>query len=487
MVKTYQISKKKFHLFEREEIYEFSVNHADIFPNLFNNKNPIFISRAPGRLDIMGGIADYSGAVVCEGTLRCRTIVGAQQNNTPNIHIMTKIIENPGLKSMGKFSLDNIFFNDDKKLFPIEQVRVNFQKLKELSWAAYALGGFYYLLKSELIDFQTNGVNIGIESNIPLSCGVSSSASLEISALIAILGALGLNEEFSPMKIAKLCQSVENEIVGAPCGIMDQVTCILGEKRTLIKLQCQPHNFLGRISIPESVRFIGINSNVKHNVGGERYKNARIGAFMGHKIIVNAREKDNDPFTGYLCNITPSLYNDQYKQLLPQKIEGSNFLEEYQETYDPISNYLIESDRKYDVRLPTEHPILENDRVKRFIMLLESYSKKERNTSLLEEAGKLMYDSHESYSKCCNLGSPETDLLVNKIKELGVEQGFYGAKITGGGSGGTVAVFCQNNETVIKKLKMILEDYKDKTNLKAHMFLGSSDGALSVGIGIYFP
>jgi len=487
MVKTYQIFKKKFHLFEKEEIKEFANSHSEIFPHLFNSKNPLFISRAPGRLDLMGGIADYSGAVVCEGTLRCRTIVGVQQNNSPHIHIMTKLNDKMGLKTAGKVSLNELFLKDNKKILPLEQVRSNFQKLKSFSWTAYALGGFYFLLKSGLITQQTSGINMGILSNIPLGCGVSSSASLEVSAFIAIIGALGLNEKFSPMEIAKLCQKVENDIVGAPCGIMDQVTCILGEKRTLIKLECQPHNFLGKISIPESVRFIGINSNVKHSVGGERYKNARIGAFMGHKIIVDSLGNESDPYKGYLCNITPSFYNKRYKQLLPQKMEGLSFLEEYQETFDPLSNQLIETDKKYDVRLPTEHPILENNRVQRFITLLERYSKREKDSLLLEKAGQLMYDSHESYSKRCNLGAPETDLIVKKIEDLGVKQGFYGAKITGGGSGGTVAVFCKNNETVIEKLKKILEDYRSKTNLTPQMFLGSSDGALSVGIGIYFP
>jgi L-arabinokinase len=272
MVKTFQISQKIFEPSEKEEVKQFANNHSVMFPNLFNNKNPLFISRAPGRLDIMGGIADYSGSVVCEGTLKCRTLVGVQQNNSSHIHIMTKLSDNMGLKTAGNISLNKLFIKENTKLLPLEKVRGNFHKLNKLSWTAYALGGLYFLLESGLITPQKNGINMGIISDIPLGCGVSSSASLEVSAFIAIIGALGLNDKFSPMEIAKLCQRVENEIVGAPCGIMDQVTCILGEKRTLIKLECQPHNFLGKISIPESVRFIGINSNVKHSVGGDQYK-----------------------------------------------------------------------------------------------------------------------------------------------------------------------------------------------------------------------
>ena len=53
--------------------------------------------------------------------------------------------------------------------------------------------------------------------------------------------------------------------------------------------------------------------------------------------------------------------------------------------------------------------------------------------------GKLMYESHASYS-ACGLGSQGTDLLVEMVKTAGVDRGLFGAKITGGGSGGTVAV-----------------------------------------------
>ena len=53
--------------------------------------------------------------------------------------------------------------------------------------------------------------------------------------------------------------------------------------------------------------------------------------------------------------------------------------------------------------------------------------------------GRLMYESHASYS-ACGLGSTGTDLIVDLVKSAGADQGLFGAKITGGGSGGTVAV-----------------------------------------------
>ncbi|QCE11575.1 L-arabinokinase [Vigna unguiculata] len=102
--------------------------------------------------------------------------------------------------------------------------------------------------------------------------------------------------------------------------------------------------------------------------------------------------------------------------------------------------------RTYVVKAPTTHPIYENFRVKTFKALLSSAS----STYQLASLGELLYQCNYSYS-ACGLGSDETDRLVHLVQELqhSVESKYeggtlYGAKITGGGSGGTVCVIGRN-------------------------------------------
>ena len=89
----------------------------------------------------------------------------------------------------------------------------------------------------------------------------------------------------------------------------------------------------------------------------------------------------------------------------------------------------------YAVRAPTLHPIEENQRAERFRSLLRTPI----NEQSLHEMGQLMSAAHDSYS-ACGLGSDATDLLVNLVAKPAPAAGLYGAKITGGGSGGTVAI-----------------------------------------------
>ena len=89
-----------------------------------------------------------------------------------------------------------------------------------------------------------------------------------------------------------------------------------------------------------------------------------------------------------------------------------------------------------------------------------------------------MYQSHASYS-ACGLGSDGTDRLVTLAREAGPSRGIYGAKITGGGSGGTVAVLA--DAAAGEAVRALARQYTADTGRDAHLFEGSSPGAAGVG------
>jgi len=92
--------------------------------------------------------------------------------------------------------------------------------------------------------------------------------------------------------------------------------------------------------------------------------------------------------------------------------------------------------------------------------------------------GELMYESHESYSSC-GLGSRGTDLIVSLVRAEGPSKGMYGARITGGGSGGTVAVLGRSD--AYPAIRRIVDAYEKQTGYRPCVFSGSSDGASKFG------
>jgi galactokinase len=416
---------------------------------LFDPARELIVTHAPGRLDVMGGIADYSGSLVLELPIAEATFAALQLNTGPQLNVVTLLDEEPHHSS---FSMS---LRDLEGPIEYETARSLFQQND--GWAAYVAGVFLVLMRERAIRF-TSGANILISSQVPPGKGVSSSAALEVAVMEAVTRAF--NIEVTPRDVALLCQKVENLVVGAPCGVMDQMTAVFGERDRLLALLCQPAELKNMIALPPQLKLWGIDSGIRHSVGGSDYGSVRAGAFMGARIIADL---ETDLSEKYLANISPAEFENKYAAQLPERISGDEFLKRYKGTSDPVTS--IDPQREYAVKLPTAHPIYENARVQRFIDLLSG--------THFEELGELMYASHQSYTSL-GLNSEGTDLLVDLVRK---ESGLFGAKITGGGSGGTVAVL-GNQSAAIER---VAKAYADQTGHQPYIFSGSSSGSAAFG------
>ncbi|MCS7032626.1 MAG: hypothetical protein NZ561_01375, partial [Phycisphaerae bacterium] len=303
----------------------------------------------------------------------------------------------------------------------------------------------------------------------------------------SLVAHFGLRSRLDPMRVAALCQRVENQVVGAPCGIMDQVTSCYGKPDCLLKLLCQPHDVQGFATLPPGIRVVGINSRVKHSVGGGMYGRTRCAAFMAHRMILEkmrqlgsaaGRQLAGDPMNGYLANLAPEDYKSLFRQDLPESMRGSEFLARFGGTIDTATT--VEPDTEYPVQPAADHHVLEAMRVRHFVSFLEQSSQLQsgsrEQTELLHKCGHLMYASHKSYTDKALLGAEECDLLVELTRQ-NESAGLFGAKITGGGSGGTVAVLCRDTPQADAALESILKAYASQTSLNAELISGSSPGA----------
>ncbi len=456
----------------------------------FDGTGLITIARAPGRLDVMGGVADYSGSVVLEGTLAEATFAAVQWRSGPVLRLRSLDANEAGLETDAEVALDLLFSSTGARS-PAE-VSAGLLADPKMRWSAYVAGCLFELVVWGVLPMSNvSGLNILIDSSVPIGAGVSSSAALEVATMSALGGHFDL--EMSGLELAKLCQRVENRIAGAPCGIMDQVTSTLGREDELLALKCQPHDVLGFARIPPGWEFVGIDSGVKHSIGGSSYSRARVAAFMGLKILnslaslrpsverMATEDEDEDdsqrrwPVFQYLCDLGPDMW-EPWRPRIPETLTGVDFLSHFGELPDSVTR--VDPDQTYSVRACTEHPILENDRVRQFIALM-SLAGDEPDKMLLTEAGALMVDSHRSYSDRLDLGAPETDLLVELATEIGPKSGIYGAKITGGGSGGTVAVLGSGADGAIRHL---LSEYARRTGIQPRVMRGSSPGAEAFGV-----
>ncbi len=440
----------------------------------------VIVTRAPGRLDLIGGIADYSGSLVLQLPIAAAAHVALQLRSDRRLRIASLSADDSSALRQFEMSLDEFLAAGVPSAYEVACARFKQDAAQE--WAAYVAGAFLVLMRELGARFQT-GANILIRSAVPEGKGVSSSAALEVAALQAICAAYGL--PVPPRELAFLCQKVENFLAGAPCGVMDQMTAACGEADRLLSLLCQPGELRGTVKLPAELAVWGIDSGIRHSVGGADYGTVRTAAFMGYRLIAAkagllAEETETpgwvriaDPnWQGYLANLTPAEFYQSYAAALPTQMTGAEFLRDFAGITDRATTVLPA--RSYPVLQATRHPIEENARVRRFAEILENW----QGLAQAEELGALMYQAHESYS-ACGLGSSGTDELVRLVQAAGSAAGLFGAKITGGGSGGTVAVL--GRKDAASAVRAVAEQYARLTGRQPLLIEGSSLGAAQFG------
>ena len=446
----------------------------------FDSNSDITVARAPGRLDVMGGIGDYSGSLVLELPIAEATFVALQKDDSRNLRVVSLLEDT---RRVLTFNMPLALLQQGGEPLGYDDARQYFSQDASRHWAAYVAGVFLVLMR-ELGTRFNRGARLLISSRVPEGKGVSSSAALEVATMTAVATAFDVT--VSPRELALLCQRVENLVVGAPCGVMDQMSSVCGKENELLEMRCQPAEVLGTIDLPRELAVWGLDSGVRHSVGGGDYGSVRAGTFMGYRIIadlvglaVTGDGKDvviDDPYwKGHLANLTPQEFEERFAKELPETMSGKEFKSRYSGTTDPVTNVKVEN--TYPIRAPVAHAVYENSRVSIFADMLrdrrEPLTRQEK-----ADIGKLMYESHASYS-ACGLGSPATDILVELVKAVGVDQGLFGAKITGGGSGGTVAVL--GDRDAFAAVNDVAEAFDQLHGYQPYMFSGSSPGSAAFG------
>lgn len=535
-----------------------------------SSKFSTHVASSPGRVDLMGGFADYSGSSVLQHStaMRCyalvtltdqhqdldmttiqvssvNDIVDAFAKGEESVRSDCKIVQPDSIFS--KVISTDILFDSRGTLVSKSKLRERLtasetsianSNAKQEKWPRYLVGIIHALMEfnSGIFPKFATGVRVVVVSDLPWNTGLASSAAVEMSTACVVGHALGLQEsELVPSRLALLCQAVENQVVGANCGFMDQVAVGYAvdddsSSSSLVGFRCQlplPLQPTSTVWLPPGMSVVSVESGVIRSVADPPYKQVRVASIMGKHIInqillqnsISNRSlqlNDKEAVT-YLCNIPLSTYKHRFHDALPTSISGRRFVERYGLGKE-LNLSDINLDFMYQVQAATAHPIEEHFRVRHFESILSSIrhdpvhsmsfrshqQQRDESSSIVsyELLGDLMQQSHISYTKC-GLGTSQTDILAQLIREEGrprlvntwsrdCDSNVIGAKISGGGGGGALAVLLstqgQNQQHCEAVWKRVKEKYYSQTGLVCKLHSGSSSkmryhGALGISAG----
>jgi galactokinase len=214
------------------------------------------VSRAPGRVNLIGEHTDYNDGFVMPAALEFATLVAAAPRHDRRINLYSMIM-------------------DEAREFDLDTASAGGRH----EWSDYVFGVAVMLEKSGR---RLVGADLVVLTNVPLGSGLSSSAALEVSAAHALVTAAGL--PFEPVEIAKICQRAENDYVGMRCGVMDQYVSACGVAGAALLIDCRSLESRD-VPIAPNLRLLVANSNVRHQHAGGEYNARREACEEGVRLL----------------------------------------------------------------------------------------------------------------------------------------------------------------------------------------------------------
>ena len=200
------------------------------------------VSRAPGRVNLIGEHTDYNDGFVMPAALEFATLTAASQRPDRRLQVYSMIM-------------------DETREFDLDSPPAG----PTGGWSDYIVGVALMLEKSGR---TLVGADLIIWSDVPIGAGLSSSAALEVSVAHALLTESGW--PFDPIEIAQLCQRAENDFVGMRCGVMDQYISCCGVAGHALLIDCR--SLASRhVAIAPNLRLLIANSGVRHQHAGGEY------------------------------------------------------------------------------------------------------------------------------------------------------------------------------------------------------------------------
>ncbi len=237
-------------------------------------KRPSVVSRAPGRLEILGNHTDYNEGLVLSAAVEQVTEFAA----FPVDGRICRLVDFRDGSSV-EFDLDNIDT-------PVPG-----------DWSNYIKGVIFELRKR---GFEIGAFEGAILSTVPLSAGMSSSAALEISACYAFKEIFGI--DLPGEQWARIGQAVENDYMGVGTGLLDQFSSVFGRKDSLIYSDFRTVEVLKNVSLPHGYVVVVANSMVKHDLVDSDYNVRRESCERAVELL-----KQDYPDIKALRDVTPDM------------------------------------------------------------------------------------------------------------------------------------------------------------------------------------
>ena len=345
--------------------------------------------RAPGRVNLIGDHTDYNEGFVLPLALDVECVVGSRPTGTGLVRVRSLDVD-PELADV-EIRADGT--DDPAAVTP--------------DWGRYAAGVVHALAERGR---AAVGIDAIVQSALPIGAGLASSAALEVALALALCDAADF--ELPPVELALVCQHAEHIATGVPCGIMDQLTSIAGERDHALLIDCRSLE-IDSVPFPPELTVIVMHSGLSRALTDSGYAQRR-------------RECEE---------VARRLGLRSLREATAEQVAD-----------EPRGRHVVSENARV---LDATRALADGD---------------------ADRLGVLLSESHRSLRDDFDVSTPELDALVAALEAAGA----FGARLTGAGFGGCVVALARRGEADRVSEDAAMR-YRSETGLEPMAFLRSAE------------
>jgi galactokinase len=333
---------------------------ADTFFDL-HGRQPFGVFAAPGRVNLIGEHVDYNGGLCLPMALPHATYAAVAPRDDDTVTVTSR-------------QQDDAFSGRLDALGPGQVT----------GWAAYAAGVLWALQQD---GWEFPGMDVVVDSKVPLGAGLSSSAAIECAVAIGAAEVVGATlDDDLRAALVKACMRAESEVAGAPTGGMDQTIALFARAESALLLDCRDWSTsqVGWDPASAELTLMVVDTRASHSLSDGGYE---------------SRRRDCETAARAL---------------------GVDLLRDVEDTDAALAK--LDDER---IQRRVRHVFTEIDRVREAVAQIEARD--------FEGLGASFTASHVSLRDDYEVSAPELDAVV----DTALEHGALGARMTGGGFGGS--------------------------------------------------
>ena len=383
------------------------------------NVKPDLISSSPGRLDFLNTHQDYKGLPVVSIGVNLRSYTAVSKGKNEKCFILSVNLKEEHVEYQDVFDVTK----------PV---------LRKGKWFGnYLRAAIKALLE---LGYRIKGFNAAILSEVPIGGGLGSSAAFTVSFIGAIneLFNLGLSKK----EIAEIAYHAEHDIMGVPCGRLDQYGSVFGG---VIKIETTPPYNVEELPFRQGV-FVVLDSGIKHSTA-EIHPKRQADIDYGLKLLLEM--SDLPDFTRQ--KLGEKYYEPKWEELSEEELMP--YLKRLPEKPKNRILFTIREHKSTELALKIMKGKIPDINVM-VSVLGKEWEKKitsslEHSNPLLALIGTIMNQQHELLRDLYDLSLPE----LEHIRNSALKAGALGVKISGAGLGGSLIALTENKGIAERVLK----------------------------------